>query len=507
MKKFASIILSVVLILSTFISLAPAALASDAALETTEVLYDFSSDEYKGLKNAVTSALINREGEIDVADYKIPLDYSTIQEVVDYLYCDIPEFFLIDSSKEISYSAYSANPQYIEAMLFNEDIFAFTAEEHESEYLYMKNEISGIIGSIPEGYNDYEKIVYLNDYICKRFDYASSPDEYCWDVWNFFRTGKGVCQTYQLTLKWLLDEIGIENTFTSANVFERSTGSVFGHVWNNVKLDGNWYNVDVTWNDPVGAAEGSAYHDHLFLSDAELSERAAKGTSPREYQIVYKYVECTDTAHDNDPYADVQVPFVFYDNGVFCLDPNGEILKIDIMNSAESVLYKIPFVWKVFNRPNTIWNGVHSGFGATDGGFLINDDTNVYLLDPKTRELSVFYTPDTSEGILCGFTYDGSILRAYTSAFNPGYKDLYVATDYEIVTRKVKYGDANDDEKINLKDVLQMRKFAAGILSQDMINIKAADVSGDDRINMKDILLVRKLVARIITEFPVEAGN
>ena len=60
------------------------------------------------------------------------------------------------------------------------------------------------------------------------------------------------------------------------------------------------------------------------------------------------------------------------------------------------------------------------------------------------------------------------------------------------------YGDANDDGEINMKDILALRKFIAGL--SDHINKAAADVTGDSVINMKDVLLIRKFVANVVGE-------
>ena len=59
--------------------------------------------------------------------------------------------------------------------------------------------------------------------------------------------------------------------------------------------------------------------------------------------------------------------------------------------------------------------------------------------------------------------------------------------------------DINNDGAINMKDVLVMRKFIAGMNVE--INEEAADVNHDERINMKDVLLMRKFIANIITSF------
>ena len=56
-------------------------------------------------------------------------------------------------------------------------------------------------------------------------------------------------------------------------------------------------------------------------------------------------------------------------------------------------------------------------------------------------------------------------------------------------------GDANDDGLMNMKDVLTMRKYIAGMDTE--INLKNADVNLDNAVNLKDVLLVRKCIAGV----------
>lgn len=60
------------------------------------------------------------------------------------------------------------------------------------------------------------------------------------------------------------------------------------------------------------------------------------------------------------------------------------------------------------------------------------------------------------------------------------------------------YGDANDDCEVNMKDVLIIRKYLAGISVS--IDMKTADADGSGEVNMKDVLLLRKYIANIIDE-------
>ena len=61
----------------------------------------------------------------------------------------------------------------------------------------------------------------------------------------------------------------------------------------------------------------------------------------------------------------------------------------------------------------------------------------------------------------------------------------------------VLYGDSNGDGNVNMKDVLILRKFLAGI---DVSYVaRNSDVNGDGNVNMKDVLILRKFLAGIIT--------
>ena len=59
------------------------------------------------------------------------------------------------------------------------------------------------------------------------------------------------------------------------------------------------------------------------------------------------------------------------------------------------------------------------------------------------------------------------------------------------------YGDANNDGVVNMKDVLTLRKYIAGIEVE--IDLATADANADGDINMKDVLSVRKFIAGILT--------
>ena len=64
----------------------------------------------------------------------------------------------------------------------------------------------------------------------------------------------------------------------------------------------------------------------------------------------------------------------------------------------------------------------------------------------------------------------------------------------------VLYGDVNGDGSVDMKDVLVLRKYIAGMSGE--IDRVAADVNGDGSIDMKDVLMTRKYIAKLIPSLP-----
>lgn len=86
---------------------------------------------------------------------------------------------------------------------------------------------------------DYEKALWLHDWLLKQLEYDNSLK---WSSAESALTrGLGTCQAYESAYSKLLTAAGIENSET------RDTYD--GHTWNAMKLDGNWYQVDCTWDD------------------------------------------------------------------------------------------------------------------------------------------------------------------------------------------------------------------------------------------------------------------
>ncbi len=106
---------------------------------------------------------------------------------------------------------------------------------------------------------DFEIAVWMHNWLIYNADYDETYTEYGAD--GVLLKGTGVCQSYTLAYGLLLDAMDIENQMVISEAMN--------HSWNLVKLEGEWYHVDCTWDDPMGG--GSEYHGYFGLSDALMS--------------------------------------------------------------------------------------------------------------------------------------------------------------------------------------------------------------------------------------------
>lgn len=114
-----------------------------------------------------------------------------------------------------------------------------------------------------EKLSDYEKIKKIHDFIVENASYDTDMKKYsAYD--NLFEK-TSTCQGYMsLTYKML----------TEAEIPCRIiTGTGYGeaHGWNIVYLDGKWYNIDSTWDDPLTSnGEDILTHDFFLKADKDF---------------------------------------------------------------------------------------------------------------------------------------------------------------------------------------------------------------------------------------------
>ncbi len=77
---------------------------------------------------------------------------------------------------------------------------------------------------------------------------------------------KAVCQGYAETFQLFMDALGIScKTVTG-------TGNGGGHAWNMVKVNKQWYHIDVTWDDPIPDQKGRIRYEYFLIKDSVMDD-------------------------------------------------------------------------------------------------------------------------------------------------------------------------------------------------------------------------------------------
>jgi transglutaminase/protease-like cytokinesis protein 3 len=107
---------------------------------------------------------------------------------------------------------------------------------------------------------EYEKILAIHDYIVENVSYdLTYKYETAYDA---LIKKKSVCLGYALLAEGLYNMAGIPCVVITGTAFN-IWGSGY-HAWNIVKFNGKWYNIDLTWDDPV-STDGKQHTDYSYF--------------------------------------------------------------------------------------------------------------------------------------------------------------------------------------------------------------------------------------------------
>lgn len=122
---------------------------------------------------------------------------------------------------------------------------------------------------------DLQKEKAIHDYIVRNtvYDYknyinGTIPMEDYTDYGALVK-GKAVCDGYAKAMFRLLNKAGVKCLYIVGTAND-GNGS-FGHAWNKVKINGKYYNVDATWDDPVYSnGKNGITYNYFNKSDAQF---------------------------------------------------------------------------------------------------------------------------------------------------------------------------------------------------------------------------------------------
>ena len=140
---------------------------------------------------------------------------------------------------------------------------------------------------VTDGMTDEHIEKAVHDWIVQHVAYDTNGTEY--SAYGALFQGTAVCQGYALLAFKMLRDAGV-----GARIID-GLGDGVNHAWNMVYLCGQWYHLDVTWDDPVPDGQTPIRYTYFNLSDVEMGADHSweQGAYP---EAVLTYVEgvCDD---------------------------------------------------------------------------------------------------------------------------------------------------------------------------------------------------------------------
>ncbi len=113
--------------------------------------------------------------------------------------------------------------------------------------------------------SDFKKVRAIHDYIIKKVSYDQTYSRH--SAYDALIDQSAVCEGYTAAAYRMFTDAGIECKVI--------TGVADGgpHSWNIVKVDGNWYNIDLTWDDPItSTGEQVLRHDYFLKNTKDFGD-------------------------------------------------------------------------------------------------------------------------------------------------------------------------------------------------------------------------------------------
>ncbi len=286
MKKFVSVLLTLLMLASVFLPVTVFAEERSAKIENPfysggsvaqplgakkALIEDSVTDTYGGktyytlgrqLYNIVKKKLDARENDVTVhylSKSELFSRYAATTKVLnqifigatedelsvsctdgDYVRWAVSALDTVDMKKEVKQNGY-----YHYTLDFEFDYYDTPAEEEQVD-----KAVDKFLAAIkPNGKSDYEIIKAVHDRLCNMnvYEYAAVDDtyghQYAFTAYGALVKGRCVCQGYAAAFYRICKELGYDVRFVSSN-------PMLGcHAWNLINLDGKYYFVDCTWDD------------------------------------------------------------------------------------------------------------------------------------------------------------------------------------------------------------------------------------------------------------------
>lgn len=345
------------------------------------------------------------------------------------------------------------------------------AKEEQQELDAALQEVKSKIDT--SGMSDEEIVLAYHEYLTSTVAYAyedyfngTIAANHGYDMYGALVKHSCVCQGYAETMFYLLREAGLSCAIASS-------GNI-NHAWNIVKIHGNWYHIDATWDDPVWDMPGRSYHDYFLVSfDTMNKNTLINHTKDRTDMVVSAqwgdtYTTAVDTTYESGKFWNGIEKAIFYKDGYWYSISEGSsktsfnINKYQYSTNINKVLYSGTAKWTT--PSGGYYSGVYSSI------YLRGD--NLYFTTPDSlNKIDITSTNVTSTELINIRTQYNSSTGNNLYAFGEQYgKLVYFITDSPNI-KKTK--DSSNSSKYNKEyaeytfEMCISHKWDAGVVTKE----------------------------------------
>ena len=238
------------------------------------------SGDLEGARSAIEAGLLDMETAIDVSAFGVEsgalLDLAEDIVNVENFYEPFTGYYGVTGLWCLEEAGQAAQTLYVG--------YGNTPESIQQQRDIVVKAWEILDETVEPGMSDYEIAKALHDYVVLNTAYGFPSDvprpTAVYSGYFSLLWGCGVCTDYAMAYQLLMDMAGIPcGMVTNAS-----------HAWNIVQLDGEWYHVDTTWDDPTPNREGYVRYDYFLKSDSYMSQ------DHFDYESEHP---CTSTKYDN----------------------------------------------------------------------------------------------------------------------------------------------------------------------------------------------------------------
>jgi len=387
---------------------------------------------YDGVFVTMYEAMVTGAASADLSPYKI--DTKEIGQIYGDVLLASPELFYMDNT--ITYF-YNSRDQVTEVE-FN---YKMEPEEREEARHAYEREVDYIVSLVDPSLSDAEKALFVHDYLIASYSYDTSVTNF--DALTLFRERNGVCQAYSLVYMAVLRELGMDAVMVASDEMK--------HAWNLVKVDGTWYHVDLSFDDPAPDRMGRVLHENFLLDDEGI-----KNTRTPHYGWKSS-VRCLSASFKNAIWHGVTSRMIRLDGQWYYIDPAEKSLAVSAFDgSGRADVYRFRQNWETAYSPDAYYAGVFSGLSEMFGYLFVNTPYDIIIYSPENGRTNVYLEHTAEQKIFGSNIYKNTL--EYLIADSPegerGHRSTFEITEFE---------EENFGKELPFEDVLRLDPYYASV--------------------------------------------